>query len=89
MALSGIKRISGKMGYKHSSTGPWSSGKPSVDGGVGKCGHYDEELDMHGYCRDRDCKRERFIEALHNGEAIRMPDGTIIWTPGIKVKDDL
>lgn len=87
MALSGIKKNTKKMGFKSSSAGPWDEGKPEVKGGVGKCGHYDEELDPTGNCRDPDCRRDRLIEALHNGEAMKTADGMIIWTPGIKIRE--
>ena len=51
MALMGLKRESRRMGFKNKSAGPWDEGKPERKHGVGKCGHYDTELDAHGYCR--------------------------------------
>lgn len=87
MGLMGIKLSTKRLGFKGKSAGPWGEGKPERDGGVGLCGHYDEELDNMGYCRDEDCKRDRLIEALYKGEAMKTSDGTIIWTPGQKLRD--
>ncbi len=91
MALTGLKYESRRLGYKSRSAGPWDEG--SVDakykGGVGLCSHYDVELDAFGNCRDEDCRRERLTKALHSGEAVRAPNGTIIWTPGHKIRKDL
>jgi len=83
-----IKKESRRMGIKNSSAGPWGSGKPEegYTDGVGHCGHYDVELDKFGNCRDEDCRRDRLRKALQTGEAIRTPDGTIIWTPGIRIR---
>jgi len=87
MALMGLKRETKRMGFKQKSAGPWDEGKPEREHGIGKCGHWDSELDAHGYCRDEDCRRERLIKALHNGEAMKAPTGVIIWTPGQKIRD--
>ena len=86
MALSGIGKSTRGMGFKAKSAGPWGEGKPERPDGVGKCGHYDVELADDGNCRDQDCKRDRLIAALHSGEAMKTPDGTIIWTPGHKIR---
>lgn len=83
-----IKRESCRLGIKSKSAGPWDEGKPERAHGVGKCGHYDVELTADGYCRDENCRRERFIKALHDGEAMKLPNGTIIWTPGVKIRID-
>lgn len=89
MSFHDIKRGSKKLGFKSKSAGPWGEGKPERDDGVGKCGHYDVELDKNGYCRDEDCRRDRLIEALHSGEAMRLPNGTILWTIGMKCRTNL
>jgi len=84
-----IKKVSGRMGIKKKSAGPWGEGKAEEgyrDGMCPACGHYDTEMDRFGYCRDEDCKRERFIKALHTGEAMKLPNGTIIWTPGTVIR---
>lgn len=88
MALIGLKRETRRMGYKTKSTGPWNEGEstPGYKDGVGKCGHYDVELDAMGNCRDEDCRRERLIKALRSGEAMRASNGTVIWTPGRKIR---
>jgi hypothetical protein len=88
MALMGLKRESRRMGHKTKSAGPWDEG--AIDSkykdGVGKCGHYDVELDRFGYCRDEECRRERLVKALHSGEAMRLPNGTLLWTPGHRIR---
>jgi len=89
MSFRDIKRSSYKLGFKNKSAGPWGEGKPEKEDGVGKCGHYDVELTADGYCRDEDCRRDRLIKALHSGEAMRLPNGTILWTPGIKCNKNL
>lgn len=83
-----IKKASRRIGINSTSAGPWGSGKPEegYKDGVGLCGHYDVELDKFNYCRDEDCKRERLIKALHTGEAMKTPDGTILWTPGTIIR---
>lgn len=86
MALTGLKKESNRMGFKQKSAGPWDEGKPEAPFGTGKCGHWDSELDRFGYCRDEDCKRDRFIKALHDGEAMKLPNGTLLWTPGNKLR---
>lgn len=83
-----IKRASRVLGIKNKSAGPWGIGKPEAIDGVGHCGHYDVELDKFGYCRDEECKKERLSNALHSGEAIKTPDGSIIWTHGSKIRKD-
>lgn len=87
MAFGDIKKGSRKLGFKNKSAGPWGEGKPEREDGVGKCGHYDVELTKDGYCRDEECRRNRLIRALHDGEAMRLEDGTILWTPGTKCRD--
>ncbi len=83
-----VKRNSKSLGFNRSSTGPWGEGKPEAEGGVcPACKQYDVELDKFGYCRDEDCKRERLIEALHSGEAMKLGSGDIVWTPGQKLRD--
>ena len=79
-----------KLGIKDHSAGPWMDGVSkhamNADGTVGyvaKCGHWDWETDNFGFCRDEDCKRERFIEALYKGEAMMTKEGVIVWCPGI------
>ena len=86
--MMGLKKSSRKLGFKSKSTGPWGDGdvKDSADG-VGLCGHYDVELDSHGYCRDENCKHERLVKALYNGEAMMTKNGTLVWTPGSKIRD--
>ena len=81
-----IKRESRRIGFKQKSAGPWGEGKPEAPDGVGKCGHYDVELDKNGYCRDEECRRDRVIRALHDGEAMMSPSGTLIWTPGTTIR---
>jgi len=51
----------------------------TTEGEIGKCGHWDNELDTLGYCRDIDCRRDRLVEALKTGKAFRAKDGTIYW----------
>ena len=87
MSWKNIKRETQRVGFKQKSAGPWGEGKPEGEDGTGKCGHYDVELDKFGYCRDEDCKRDRLIQALHDGEAFKSPTGTIIWTPGTKIRE--
>ena len=87
MALMGLKREARRMGFKNKSAGPWDEGKAEKEHGVGKCGHWDSQLDDMGYCRDEDCRRERLIKALHNGEAMMTSTGVLLWTPGQKLKD--
>ena len=91
MALIGLRRESRRLGYKTKSAGPWGEGSTDskYKDGVCKCGHYDVEMDSFGNCRDEDCRRERLTKALHSGEAVRAPNGTIIWTPGHKIRKDL
>jgi hypothetical protein len=90
MALEGLKRVSSRMLIKPKSAGPWDEISEKEKGkyhdGVGLCGHYDVELDALGYCRDEECRRDRFLKALYDGEAMKMSDGTIIWTPGFKIQ---
>ena len=87
MSLMGIKISTKRLGWKAKSAGPWGEGRPSSKDGIGRCGHYDVELDDNGYCRDEDCRYNRLIEALKSGEAMKTPDGTILWTPGIKIRE--
>lgn len=87
-----IKRASRVLGIKSSSSGPWGEGRPDrkyKDGVCPACGNYDVELDKFNYCRDEECKRKRLVNALHIGEAIRTPDGTIIWTHGTIIRKDI
>ncbi|MFA5024118.1 MAG: hypothetical protein WC523_04140 [Patescibacteria group bacterium] len=84
-----------KMSIKPHSSGPWVDGVSkrvlNNDGTIGVnclCGHWDYEDDKFGYCNDEECRRERFIKALYDGEAMMMPNGDIIWTPGIKIRQD-
>lgn len=88
MALKGLKRESGRLGHRNKSAGPWGSGiaEEKYHDGVGRCGHYDVELDANGYCRDEDCRKERLKKALEAGEAIRLPDGNIIWAVDTKIR---
>ena len=81
-----IKKASRKLGIKSKSAGPWGEGKPEADDGVGKCGHYDVELTKEGFCRDDDCKYERLVQAFKDGEAMKLPNGNIVWTPGHKIR---
>jgi len=90
-----IQHIKKKMNIKPHSCGPWVDGIKrnllNEHGGAGhicRCGHYDFEESFGGYCRDEECRRERFIKALYDGEAMMMPNGDIIWTPGIKIRQD-
>jgi hypothetical protein len=87
MGLMGIKLSTRKLGFKGKSAGPWGEGRQEKEDGVGICGHYDVELDEHGYCRDEECRYNRLIDALKKGEAMKTPDGTIVWTPGQKIRD--
>ncbi|KKL04516.1 hypothetical protein LCGC14_2615260 [marine sediment metagenome] len=85
-----IKRASGRLGFSRSSVGPWNEGKPEAEDGVcPKCKQYDVELDMNGYCRDENCRRERLVKALQEGEAMKTSEGVIVWTPGLKLRGDL
>jgi hypothetical protein len=92
MALQGIRKECFKMQIKTKSSGPWDEISDMYKGkyrdGVGLCGHYDTELDDFGYCRDEDCKRDRLIKALYDGEAMKTKDGDIIWTPGFKIREE-
>lgn len=83
-----IKRASRRMGIKSTSAGPWGKGKfeKGYTDGVGLCGHYDVELDRFNNCRDEDCRRDRLIKALHTGEAMKLPNGTLLWTPGTIIR---
>lgn len=56
----------------------------SIDGNCPACGQYDQELDRDGYCRDDLCKHKRIVHALMFGEARMLPNGTFIWTKGVK-----
>ncbi len=91
--MEGAKKASYKLYFKSSSTGPWRDGNPkhesNSDGGVGAimaCGHYDLHDDGMGYCRDEECRRNRLIEAFKKGEAMKLPNGNIVWTPGFVIK---
>jgi hypothetical protein len=91
----GLRKTISRMGIKPTSAGPWCDGNPKGMlneeggvGGVGKCGHYDVELGSDGCCRDDECRRERLIKALEAGEAMMTPEGTILWTPGVKIRKD-
>ena len=85
MDNSGIKKETRRLGVKAKSAGPWGEGKPEANDGVCiSCKTYDVELTEGGYCRDDDCKRDRLIKALYAGEAMKLPNGTILWTPGVK-----
>jgi len=81
--MEGIKSITRKMG--HGSAGGKVFGGGSTDkkyrDGIGKCGHYDTELDQMGWCRDEACRSVRLEQDLKNGHAQRTPgpDGTIVW----------
>ena len=91
MALDGLKKACMKMQIKTKSAGPWDEISEKEKGryhdGVGLCGHYDVELDEFGYCRDEDCKWERFMKALQTGEAMKTKEGLIVWTPGTKIRE--
>ena len=85
-----------KLSIKDHATGPWMDGVArrslNADGTVGyvaKCGHWDWETDNFGFCRDEECRRERFIKALHTGEAMMLPNGFIVWCPGVVIKRDV
>lgn len=80
-----LRKITRKMGFKNQSIGPWEIVNTGYTDGVGKCGHYDVELGVDGYCRDEECRRKRLKRALEIGEAVRLNDGTIIWTDGVKI----
>lgn len=59
-------------------TGALTKYKTAQDG-VGECGHWDSQLDRHGYCRDIDCRRKRLVAALISGDAFKMACGTLVW----------
>ena len=87
-----VWHIKNKLGIKNHSSGPWQDGvrKQSInrDGTVGVdclCGHWDLETDKFGYCRSEDCRYERLVKAFYNGEAMKLKDGSILWTPGVKL----
>ena len=89
MSFYDIKKGSKKLGFKGASAGPWGEGKPEREGGVcPACDQYDVELDAFGYCRDEECRRNRFIKALRDGEAMKLPNGDLLWTPGTKCRLD-
>jgi hypothetical protein len=48
-------------------------------GGIGKCGHWDNELDFSGHCRDEDCRHSRVVNALLTGRACMGSDGVLRW----------
>ena len=88
-----MRKFQKRMAIKDHATGPWSDGNKrsamNEHGGVGfvcACGHYDMEMDKWGNCRDEDCRRFRFMVALHKGEAMMLKNGDIIWTPGVKIR---
>ena len=71
-----IKHVTHALEFRNVSAGPWSHGEGAD--GVGKCGHYDVELDRHGYCRDEECRKKRLADALASGKAVKHGN-TIIW----------
>ena len=82
-----------KLNIKDHSAGPWMDGvrssalnKDGTVGYVGKCGHWDWETDRFGFCRDEECRRERFIQALYKGEAMMLKDGSIVWCNGVVIR---
>lgn len=82
-----------RLQIKDHSTGPWADGVRkhvlNEDGTVGiicACGHWDLEIDRMGYCRDENCRYERLVKAFYSGEAAKLKDGTIVWTPGFKLR---
>jgi hypothetical protein len=80
MALEGLKKHTRKMGVKgQGDLYGGSVNHAKWRDGVGRCGHYDTELDSGGFCRDQDCRRDRLIQALKDGRARKLEDGTIIW----------
>lgn len=82
--MQGLKRESRRMGFRPHSV--WSMANSQTDESkCRECGQY-TEVDCFGFCLDDDCRRIRFIRALHNGEATRLTDGTILWTPGKKIR---
>jgi hypothetical protein len=94
MALEGLYKTTRRMGIKTKSAGPWDEISKKEMGrftdGVGGegCGHYDTELDPFGYCRDEDCRYNRIVAAIKSGEAMMNKEGVLIWTPGIKIRED-
>lgn len=81
-----IKKVSGRMGFKAKSAGPWEGRPEAKDGNCKSCGEYDVQLDNSGHCRDDNCRRDRLIKALYDGEAMKTKEGTIIWTPGHRIR---
>jgi len=76
-----------RMGFKSSSTGPWNDVNDNYgdcSGVCPACGLWHTELGSDGYCREDQCKHDRLIAALKNGEARMTPTGVLIWTPGDK-----
>lgn len=85
-----LDKSSRRMGFKQSSAGPWenslSKDLTAIDGVCKACGEYDVQLTKDGFCRDDECKTERLAEAFKRDEAVRLPNGTIVWmTDGTKI----
>jgi hypothetical protein len=53
------------------------------------CGQYEQELAKDGYCRDEDCHHDRIVKAIKKGEARMLPNGTFLWTKGVKTFKDI
>ena len=80
MALEGLKKHTRKMGVKgQGDLYGGSVNHAKWRDGVGRCGHYDTELDSGGFCRDQDCRHDRLVQALKDGRARKVEDGTIVW----------
>jgi hypothetical protein len=52
--------------------------KQALDG-VGRCGHWDSELDRYGFCRDSQCRHDRVIKAVQNGKARMTTEFGLVW----------
>lgn len=66
-------------------SGPWNEYMDeSLGGECPNCGLYEQELAKDGFCRRAECNHDRIVKALINGEARMLPNGTFIWTKGVK-----
>ena len=96
--MEGLKKFSKRLEIKDKTSGPFGGGTDGYPrgvmnetggvGAIGFCGHYGEELDKLGNCRDSDCRYQRLIKAFYNGEAMKLKNGNIVWTPGFKIRRD-
>jgi len=87
-----LRRASRKIGFKQQSAGPWELSQSKElkhkDGVCPACNEYDTELNKFGFCREIDCKRDRVVSALKRGEAMMLPNGTLLWMQdGTKIVD--